>query len=210
MVQANNSNPSRKCFQQQLEGFARFHRRHPEAVLYLHSWEGTELGGMDLAALANALEINEAVICQDRYQALMGLPDQVMAQIFRSADVTLNATGGEGFGVPIIESLACGVPVIVTDFTAMTELCPPEVGWRVGWTDRFFTPAGSFMVWPDPAQIADALEAAFHADRQAMGPRCVEFARQFDAGQLVAKRWAPLLVRLVAEGDVDAGTIDLE
>ena len=29
---------------------------------------------------------------------------------------------GEGFGIPIIEAQACGVPVIASDHSAMTEL----------------------------------------------------------------------------------------
>lgn len=200
MVQANSSTPSRKCFQQQFEGFARFHQQHTESLLYLHSWAGTEHGGLDLASLARATGIQDSVICQDRYQAFLGLPDETMAQIYRASDVTLNATGGEGFGVPIIESLACGVPVIATDFSAMSELCPSEVGWRVGWSERLFTPLDAYLVFPDPAQIAQALEAAFVADRQAMKQDCVEFARQFDADRLVSERWVPFLASLV-EGD---------
>ena len=193
MVQANKSYPSRKCFQQQFEGFARFHARHPNTALYLHSWEGTEFGGPNLNALAQACCIRDAVFCQDRYQALMGVPDESLAEVFQAADVTLNATAGEGFGVPIIESLACGVPVIVTDFTSMSELCPEEVGWRVGYTDRFFTALEAYQVWPDPKQIGEALEAALEADREAMRPRCEEFAMQFDAQRLVEDKWVPLL-----------------
>ena len=208
MVQANSSNPSRKCFQQQFEGFRMFHERHPDSVLYLHSWEGTEYGGVDLSSLARAVGIRDAIICQDPYQAFMGLPDSYMAKIFQSADVTLNATAGEGFGVPIIESLACGIPVIVTDYTAMTELCPEGVGWRVGWTDLFFTPLEAFAVWPDPRQIADALETAYRADRDAMVDTCVAFAQQFDAACLVSDRWLPFL-RDLEPGTPALDTVDI-
>ena len=210
MVQANSSDPSRKCFQQQFEGFARFHQRYPDSLIYLHSWEGTEHGGQDLAALARATGIHDAVICQDRYQSFLGLPDASMAQIYRAADVTLNATGGEGFGVPIIESLACGVPVIVTDFSAMTELCPPGVGWRVGWFERLYTPLNAFLVFPDPAQIARALEAACKADRQVMKGNCVEFASQFDADHLVAEKWVRLLEDLVESDQDRSGVLDIK
>lgn len=88
--------------------------------------------------------------------------------------------------------------MIVTDFSAMSELCPEEVGWKVGWSDRFLTALGSFQVWPDPAQIAEALEAAYLADRASMQNKCVEFAQQFDADRLVEEKWMPFLEELVS------------
>jgi glycosyltransferase involved in cell wall biosynthesis len=37
-------------------------------------------------------------------------------------DVTVLPSTGEGFGLPIIESLAAGVPVVATDYSACSEL----------------------------------------------------------------------------------------
>jgi glycosyltransferase involved in cell wall biosynthesis len=37
-------------------------------------------------------------------------------------DVMLATSYGEGFGIPTIEALACGTPVIVSEFAASTEL----------------------------------------------------------------------------------------
>jgi hypothetical protein len=80
----------------------------------------------------------------------------------------------------------------------------------VGWSDRFFTALQAWQVWPHPEQIADALEAAYNADRKAMLGKCVEFARQFDADRLVEDRWVPLLQRLTAEdAGTDGDTIDI-
>ena len=38
-------------------------------------------------------------------------------------DVHLLPTQGEGFGIPILETMSCGVPQIVTDYTAHVEWC---------------------------------------------------------------------------------------
>jgi glycosyltransferase involved in cell wall biosynthesis len=45
-----------------------------------------------------------------------------MAHLYNSLDVLMNASSGEGFGVPIIEAQACGVPVLTHNATSMTEL----------------------------------------------------------------------------------------
>jgi glycosyltransferase involved in cell wall biosynthesis len=52
------------------------------------------------------------------------LTDHQMAVHYSGCDVTLLPSGGEGFGYPIAESMACGVPAVVTDYAAGQELVP--------------------------------------------------------------------------------------
>ena len=52
--------------------------------------------------------------------------DAQMALRYSGCDVTILPSRGEGFGFPIAESLACGVPCIVTDYAAGQELVPEE------------------------------------------------------------------------------------
>lgn len=125
MVAANQSFPSRKAFPENLAGFARFHKDHPDSMLYLHTTRmprGQAWDGVELERLIQMLGIQDAVTFTDEYALVLGLPDDQMAQIYNAADVLLSASMGEGFGVPIIEAQACGLPVITTDFSAMSEI----------------------------------------------------------------------------------------
>ncbi len=54
-----------------------------------------------------------------------------MPYLYSAFDVLMNCTYGEGFGLPIIEAGACGIPSIVTDFSSMSELVQPDRGWLV-------------------------------------------------------------------------------
>jgi len=54
------------------------------------------------------------------------LSDAQMALRYSGCDCTILPSRGEGFGFPIVESLACGVPCIVTDHAAGPELVPEE------------------------------------------------------------------------------------
>src|ERR1041385_1983337 len=125
MVAANKGVPSRKAFGQQIEAFARFHARHPDSLLYLHTARGDmgQLDQMNLPELIRHLGIEGAVAFSDPYGLLLGYPDDKMANLYRSFDVLLSVSTGEGFGIPILESQAAGTPVIVGDWTAMPELC---------------------------------------------------------------------------------------
>ena len=48
--------------------------------------------------------------------------DAQLALRYSACDVTILPTRGEGFGFPIAESMACGVPCITTDYAAGQEL----------------------------------------------------------------------------------------
>ena len=48
------------------------------------------------------------------------LSDEQMAQLYRRADAFVFASKAEGFGLPLLEAIACGVPVIATRVSAQT------------------------------------------------------------------------------------------
>lgn len=55
--------------------------------------------------------------------------DSSMAAFYNACDATILCSGGEGFGYPIAESLACGCPAITQDYGAGAELTQEQ--WRV-------------------------------------------------------------------------------
>jgi glycosyltransferase involved in cell wall biosynthesis len=57
------------------------------------------------------------------------LSDPQLALLYRACDVTMAPGLGEGFGYPIVESLAAGVPVIHGGFAGGVELVP-KLEWR--------------------------------------------------------------------------------
>ncbi len=59
------------------------------------------------------------------------VPDEAMAQIFRGCDTFVLPYRGEGFGLPVLEAMACGLAPIVTFGGATDDLVDTEVGWRI-------------------------------------------------------------------------------
>jgi glycosyltransferase involved in cell wall biosynthesis len=57
------------------------------------------------------------------------LPTHQMGGLYRSADCFVTSTRGEGWGMPIIEAMACGLPVIATDWSAQTDFLTADVGY---------------------------------------------------------------------------------
>ena len=108
---------------------------------------------------------------------------EMMAHIYSSLDVLLNPATGEGFGIPVLEAQACGTPAIVTDFSAMQEVC--GAGWKVEHS-KWWTGQQSWQAQPHVADIVEALEACYHrstAQVAADSKRAREHALQYDVEQ---------------------------
>jgi glycosyltransferase involved in cell wall biosynthesis len=57
-----------------------------------------------------------------RIRRLGFVPDAALAPLLRQAKAAVYPSRGEGFGLPVLEALACGVPVITTRDTVMQEV----------------------------------------------------------------------------------------
>jgi glycosyltransferase involved in cell wall biosynthesis len=53
------------------------------------------------------------------------VPRQQLPSLYRRADALLFPSWLEGFGLPLLESMACGTPVVTSGQSAMPEVCGP-------------------------------------------------------------------------------------
>jgi alpha-1,3-rhamnosyl/mannosyltransferase len=68
--------------------------------------------------------------CAGRIRLIGYVPDEDLPALYSGARLLLFATLYEGFGVPIIEALACGAPVVTSNVSSMNEIMP-EMTCRV-------------------------------------------------------------------------------
>ncbi len=100
-----------------------------------------------------------------RIHRLGFVDDDLLAGLLGGAELVAYPSLGEGFGLPVLEAMACGAPVLTTALLAL-----PEVGGDVAVYSE-----------PDAASLADAMAAllADGAQRSERGRRGVERARGF-------------------------------
>lgn len=56
------------------------------------------------------------------------IPSYMMGSLYRSADCFVLPTRGEGWGMPILEAMACGIPTIATQWSAQTQFFNETTG----------------------------------------------------------------------------------
>jgi glycosyltransferase involved in cell wall biosynthesis len=108
---------------------------------------------------------------RDRTEVLpLGKPED-QPRRYASAWVTALPARYEAFGLVLIESLACGTPVVVADHSSLPELAQPGVG----------VVAGIGELPGNPAALADALAQALTLAREnGIVERCRAAAEPYD------------------------------
>lgn len=197
---ANKGNvPIRKCWPEMLLAWRTFAEKHKDAYLYLHTESTGIANGVRIERFLEAISApTDRIKIVPQLPYKMGLPNTVLAQMYSASDVFLSTSRGEGFGVPVIEAQACGLPVIVTDWTAQSELC--GVGWKVDGQPEWDEAQGAWWKVPNVDLIIEALEAAY-AQKGSTEARdaAVAFAADYDTRVVFKKYWEPILARLSAE-----------
>jgi glycosyltransferase involved in cell wall biosynthesis len=77
---------------------------------------GDEAGGGALRALAMSLGIADSVVCPGH------VDDADLPGLYSAASAVVLPSLEEGFGLPAVEAMACGAPVIVSDRGALPEV----------------------------------------------------------------------------------------
>jgi glycosyltransferase involved in cell wall biosynthesis len=113
-------------------------------VVGARGWGGVEVGGNGVRWLGE-------------------VDDAELARLYRGAACVAYPSLYEGFGIPILEAMACGTPVVTSRGTAMEEVADG---------------AAVLVDAHDPEEIAAGIERAA-AERDTLVPRGLERARTF-------------------------------
>ena len=197
IVGANKANGSihRKAYAENLLAFSIFLRKHPDAVLYIHTEPLGVGGGFNLLDLALSVGIpKESIMFPNQIDLRYGFAQRDLAALYSAMDVMLVTSYGEGFGVPTVEAQACGTRVIGSNWAATQDLVS-EDSWLVDGQPFWDEAQKSWFQIPLVPSIVKALEEAYEAPR---GPSqtAIDFAKQFDVETVWETHWMPVLEKL--------------
>ncbi len=119
-----NRNQPRKRLDLTMQVFADyFHARPTDAYLYLHVCPTGDQGyGID--QLAKYYNLKGRVLLAEP-GVYHGSSDAEMVQTYRAANIGITTTQGEGWGLTTMEGMACGIPQIVPNWSALGDWAAP-------------------------------------------------------------------------------------
>lgn len=200
MVSANKDMPPRKSFQEAMDAFARFAKKHPNSLMYFHAQMSPQ-GGFPISDYAKTIGIADKIRHTQEYQSAFKMEKKDMARLYNSFDCLLFPSLNEGFGVPIIEAQACGVPVIANDFTAMRDLViDGKTGFKIKPLYKRFTPLKSFVGVPDTDDIYRKMKEVYKRNGKKMAKHCRQhILDEYNTKTVYDKNWRPFLKMLESE-----------
>lgn len=188
-------NQPRKQLPVLVRAFAEFSRGRDDALLYLHT-DPADPVGWDLGEVVRRHGVEGRVAFSCQASVARGIDAAGLNRIYNLMDVMALPTTGEGFGVPILEAMAAGVPVLATRCSACEELVKGR-GELIA-VEAFF-PVGRNTVehaLPSADDLAAKL-ALLHGDparRERHARAGLDFARELGWERLMPK-WGELLER---------------
>lgn len=194
-----NRNQPRKRLDVALEGFAEFVQDKPSNVKYYHH-AGIKDTGWDILEISETFGIQERVILTNTVKDTQRVSIEELNMIYNCADVGINTSTGEGWGLCSTEGAACGVPQIVPDHSACTELFS-DVGILVPVNQYLYSPEtlvkGGLV---HPSDVAEALEILYQSEelRKTLGRESYKkFTSEEYTWEYIGKQWKEIFINNV-------------
>jgi glycosyltransferase involved in cell wall biosynthesis/2-polyprenyl-3-methyl-5-hydroxy-6-metoxy-1,4-benzoquinol methylase/tetratricopeptide (TPR) repeat protein/GT2 family glycosyltransferase len=145
------------------------------------------------------------------------VPEQ-MPGLYAACNCLVHPYRGEGFGLPILEAMACGLPVVVTAGGAADDFATDTFAYRIPSTRRSIGSKVSdiplvrdgWLLEPDAIALQRQMQWIHGnpAEARAKGQAASAHVRQFWTWERAAHRAAGLLRDIVAQDEAEAAALE--
>ena len=201
-VAANSDKEDRKSHGRMMKAMRYFLDSNPDVkeqeIVWLYHSIPNDPRGMPLSSICHKFRLDNIIKFMDPSIADTMIPEENLAILMNTFDVHILCSKREGFGMPILETMSCGVSNICHDFSSMPELVKGH-GWlckSLGYDLNLeTTPINAETASPDVYDIARCIKDAYFDEkkRTTYGRKSREFALKYTWDDLIRYQWVPFL-----------------
>jgi glycosyltransferase involved in cell wall biosynthesis len=136
------------------------------------------------------LQLDAAHLADDRIEVIDSfMEDEQQADWYRGLDALVNASSGEGFGLHLLEAMACGTPLVSMEWSGETEFFSEKVGYplvcgdgyRLAEVPPFRMPYHGCWIEPQVEAIARRMRRVYEnrGEARAKGEEAAKVAARF-------------------------------
>ena len=167
-------NQERKNLSHAMDVFAKFAENKSNAKYVFVTRENNPVGWR-LRDYARELGISEKVIIFER-----GMPFSELWAIYAACDMFFLSSKAEGLSLPLLEAMACGLPIMATDCTAVHELLDNGRGTLVKYDYVHRDPFGNGRrYWIDRRDALEKMEGIYTKTSALNIDKAVKKARKY-------------------------------
>jgi glycosyltransferase involved in cell wall biosynthesis len=154
-------NSGRKDYPASWKSLVPVMRKHTDIITHFHCQGMGDTMGVDVRAmLSRDPSTQKRFFLPDLLNTFFGWNEEDLNCLYNAADLFISHSRGEGFGLTIAEALACGVPVIAQNVSAIPEVVGPG-GQLIDPQREITVPSGQDQWLSDIGAFTEAIEHAY-------------------------------------------------
>ncbi len=166
-------------------------------ILHLHT-KPIAIDGINLIKVIQDLGIQDNIIFSYGTHRSSGWTEQAINILYNTFDTNVSASSSEGFGLPTLESMACGIPNIGPDCSSFTELIGEDPKTRRGLlasiSDWQMIQDLSIRALIDEVDLANQMKTIYQSEelRKTFSKNAIKFAQNY-IWEKIVEQWDQLL-----------------
>lgn len=205
MIGANKENPPRKGYQEAIEAFNIFLKKHPNSAMFFHTQQMSPTG-FPIMEYGKYLGIHDKMYFLNPYKGTFKADSYWVAKELNAFDILLHPSQTEGFGLLPIEAMSCGVPPIVNRSHSQPEMIVEGVTGEVCEAGKpWFRGLGAYVYPANVDSLYEKMETLYaKVSNGKTKKKMARAARQhvldnFNIDKQVKQLWVPFLEDLQSE-----------
>jgi len=144
-----------------MEGFSRFAQGKDDVIMIMNT-NGLDSCGHNLFEIVKNLPNNNKIMIAQNQSIMNCLPDSELNKLYNVASCYISTSTAEGVGLGVLESMACKLPVLATNYSSLSEILDEGRGFLINTNNGMYGQHGGKMMFADVEDVSRKLNEIYN------------------------------------------------